>query len=187
MTQMILFLLIGAVLLASLLLLARRGSRPEGGAEALIAARQALKQLQISLLPSEMIGRLMAVEDFEFVASNAPGPVNSLFRRWRKKIVLAWIHQVRHQVKSLQRFHLGAARYYARLSFRSEVSLAIDFASLLVACRTMQILVWIFGPLAAPRMAGATAAFGLRICEVSENALAFLNAPNAVLERSLIS
>jgi hypothetical protein len=187
MIQMILFLFIGAVLFASLLLLARRGSRPEGGAGALIAARQALTQLQTSLLPPETVDRLMAVEDFEFVASAAPGPVTSLFCRQRKRIVLAWIQQVRRQIKSLRQFHLGAARFYARLSFWSEVSLAIDFASLLIACRALQILVWIGGPLAAPRMAGATAAAGLRICEVSEQALAFLNAPNPPLERTLAS
>jgi len=187
MIQLIVFLFIGAVLFASLLLLARRSSRPEGGAETLIAARQALKQLQTSLLPPEMVDRLMAVEDFEFVAFAAPGPVNRVFRRQRKRIVLTWIHQVQHQIKSLRRFHLGAARFYARLSFRSEVSLAIDFASLLIACRALRVLVWIGGPLAAPRMAGATAAAALRICEVSEHALAFLNAPNPPLERTLAS
>lgn len=187
MIQLILFLFIGAVLFASLLLLARRNSRPEGGAEALVVARQALNHLQTSLLPPEIVDRLMAVEDFEFVAFAAPGPVNRVFRHQRKKIVLAWIHQVRNQIKSLRRFHLGAARFYARLSFRSEVSLAIDFASLLIACRALQILVWIGGPLAAPRMAGATAAAGLRICEISEHALAFLNAPNPPLERPLAS
>jgi hypothetical protein len=181
---MILFLLIGAVLFASLLLLARRGSRPEGGAEALIAARQALKQLQTSLLPPQMVDRLLAVEDFEFVAFAAPSPVNSNFRHQRKRIVLAWIHQVRQQIKSLRRFHLGAARFYARLSFRSELSLAIDFATLLIVCRTLQILVRIFGPLAARRMAGSTATVALRICAVSEHALAFLNAPTP-LERQL--
>lgn len=187
MTQTILFLVIGVVLFASLLLLARRGSRPEGGAEALVAASQALKQLQTSLLPPEMVDRLMAAEDFDFVAFAAPGLVNSLFRSQRKKIVLTWINQVRQQIKSLRRFHLGAARFYVRPSFWSEVSLAIDFASLLIACRALQLLVSIGGPLAAPRMAGATAAAGLRICAVSEHALAFLNAPNSPLERQTLA
>ncbi|MGH9715903.1 MAG: hypothetical protein ACRD4R_04125 [Candidatus Acidiferrales bacterium] len=178
MIQMILFSFVGALLFASLILFVLRSSRPEGGAEALVQARKALTQLQTALLPAEIVDRFCSSEDYEFVASIGSARVNSFFCRQRKKIVLAWIGQVRRQIKGLRRFHLGAARFYARLTFRSEVSLAIDFAILLIACRALQILVWIGGPRVAPRMVGATAAAGLRICEISGHALAFLAVPN---------
>lgn len=180
MIQLILFLFIGALLFASLLFFLRR--RPEGGAQALFEARQALTHLQAALLAPELVSRFWDASDFEYVASAAPEPVNSLFRRERKRIVLAWICQVRRHIKTLRRFHLGVARFYARLDLRSEVSLAIDFASLLIACRALQVLVWIGGPLVAPRMVGATTAAALRICDISEHALDFLNVPNQPVE-----
>lgn len=185
MIQLILFLAIGALLLGSLLVLARRGSRPEGGAEALVEARQALTQLQTGLLPPELVGRFLAADDFEFVAAHAPRPVYELFCHERKKIILAWLGQVRHQIKALRRFHLGAARFYARMGLRSEIALALDFARLLMACRALEMLVYFGGPRIAPRMLGATAAAGRRICEVYEQALAFLTVPANATNRSV--
>jgi hypothetical protein len=187
MIQLILFLLVAALLLASLLLLARRSSRAEGGAEALVEARQALTYLQTGLLPPEIIGRFFASEDFEFVASaGAPG-VYSLFCHERQKIVLAWLAQVRMQVNALRRFHLGAARFYARLTLRSEVALAADFASLLITCRVLQVLVYLGGPRIAPNTIGAAAAAGLRICDAYQEALAFLSARPPAVNRSIAS
>lgn len=186
MIQLILFLFIGVLLLASLLILARRSGRPEGGAESLVEARQALKHLQSGLLPTELVDRFFAAEDFEFVASAAPPDVNALFRRERKKIVLAWIGQVRQQIRSLRRFHLGAARFYSRLSLGSEMALAMDFAKLLITCRALQLLVYVGGARVAPRMIAATAAVGWRICDVTERALAFLKVPSQA-ERSIAS
>jgi hypothetical protein len=187
MIQLILFLGIGLLLLTSLLFLARRSPRPEGGAEALVEARQALTELQTSLLPPDLVNRFFSEGDFEYVASVAPGPVNALFRRERKKIVLAWVDQVRRQIQSLRRFHLGAARFYARMGLGSEISLAMDFTSLLIACRALQVLVYFGGPRVAPRMIGTTAAAGMKICQVYEEALAFLSAPSPMADRSIAS
>jgi hypothetical protein len=186
MIQLVLFLFIAVALLASLLLLARRGSRPEGGAEALVEARQALDYLQTGLLLPDTVRRFFDDQDFEFVASTTPA-VYSLFCRERQKIVLAWLNQVHLQVRTLRRFHLGAARFYARLGLRSEVALAMDFASLLITCRILQVLVYLGGPRIAPKTVGAAASAGLRICNAYEKALAFLSAPAGVVNRSIAS
>lgn len=187
MIQLILFLAIGALLFVSLLILARRGSHPEGGAEALVQARQALTHLHDNLLPPELIGRFLSAEDFQYVASAAPPDAHALFYRERRKIIIAWLGQVRCQIKILRRFHLGAARFYARMGLRSEVALAIDFASILLTCRALQILVYFGGPRIAPQMVGATVATGLRICEAYDSALAFLTAPAPIEDRSIAS
>ncbi len=187
MIELILFLAVGVLLFGSLLLLTRRGPRPEGGAEALVEARQALTYLETSLLPTPLVSRFLAPEDYEFVASVAPRAVYFRFCRERRGIVLGWIGQVRHQIKILRRFHLGAARFYARVGLRSELFLAMNFASLLIACRALQILVYVGGPRVAPRMLGTTAASGLRICRAYEEALAFLASPPAIASRSIAS
>jgi len=187
MLDLLTILFIGAFLVASLILVALRGYGPEGGAEALVRTRQALTQMQTNLLSPEVSARFSSSDDFEFVAGAAPARVYKLFRSERRKIMLAWIEQIRQQAYTLLRFHLGAARFYNRLSFRSEVFLAMDFASLLITCGALRILVYCGGPPVAPRMIGAAAAAGLRISELSERALAFLNAPEPPVERSVAS
>lgn len=179
MIQLVLFLLVGVLLLFSLLFLARRSPRAEGGGQALAEARQALNTLQVNLLPPELVGRIFAKDDLEYVMSAAPERVREMFFRERKRVALFWVEQVRRQVVSLRHFHLGAARFYSRLSFRTEITLALDFAALLFACRALQGLLYFGGPYAAPRMIGMTMATAARVCEISEKSLAFLNPAQA--------
>jgi hypothetical protein len=173
--QLILFLLIGALLFASLIFLVWRSPRAEDGSTALVQARQALMALQTGLLPMELIGRIFAREDLEYVRSQAPEPVCSMFLRERKVVALAWAAQVRREILSLMRFHLGSARFYARLSFRTELALALQFGGLLLACRALQTVLYIAGPYAAPRIVGLTVATAAQVCTISEQSLAFLN------------
>lgn len=186
MIQLILFLLVGVLLLVSLFFLTRRGARGEGGAQALVEARQALNNLQLGLLPPELVGRMFAKDDLEYVISATPERVREMFVRERKRVALSWVDQVRRQIVNLRRFHLGAARFYSRLSIRSEMALALDFAALLLACRALQALLYLRGPYAAPRMIGMTMAVAARVCQVSEKSLAFLNPayPNRLGDRS---
>jgi hypothetical protein len=174
MIQLILFLFVGALLFSSIFFVSRRNPQTEGTSKVLVEARQALSALQVGLLPPELVGRIFAREDFEYVLSQTPKHVQELFCRERKKIALAWVDQVRSQIGTLKRFHLGAARYYAKLNFRTEMELAFDFAALLLACRALQVFLYVRGPYAAPRMVQATAAAAARLCGVSERALAFL-------------
>ena len=176
MITLVFFLAVAAFLFSSLFFLARRKPRAEGGSFALVEARQALSTLQSGLLPAELVKRIFAEDDWEFVRSEAPQPVRTLFMEERKKTALLWIDQVRVQVRNLQRFHRGSARSYAHLSPRTELELALSFAGLLGACRLLQALIYIGGPYAATRMVGAMATAAARICEISERSLAFLNA-----------
>lgn len=171
---MISFLVIGALLLFSLYSLARRGRRAEGGSGAMVQAKQALNSLQSGLLPPELVGRIFARQDLEYVESHSPIEIRELFLEERKQVALSWVSRVRKQVLSLRRFHLGSARFYARLSVRTELSLAVDFAILLCACRVLQISMFFGGPYAAPGIVGSTAATATRVCKVSEESLAFL-------------
>jgi hypothetical protein len=173
--QLILFLSIGALLFLSLIFLVWRSPRAEKGSAVLVEARQALVALQTGLLPTELIGRIFAREDLEYVRSQAPARVCAMLLSERKVIALAWAEQIRKQVLNLMRFHLGSARFYARLSFRTELALALQFAGLLLACRALQMALYVGGPYAAPRIVGATVATAVQVCSISERSLAFLN------------
>jgi len=174
--QLIFFLSIGVLLFASLFFLARRNPRPEGSSGALIEARQALVALQAGLLPIELVQRIFAEQDWEYVRSESPAAVRELFMEERKKVALLWVDQVRAQIRSLSRFHRGSARSYARLNPRLEMELALGFAGLTFACRVLRVIVYVGGPYAAPRMVGAMANAASRTCKISEQSLAFLNA-----------
>ncbi len=174
MIQLISFLVIGALLLVSLYSFAWRSQRAEGGSGAMLEARQAVNALQAGLLPPELVGRIFNRQDLEYVESQTSAEIRELFLEERKKIALFWVGRVRKQVLSLQRFHLGSARFYARLSLRTELSLAVDFTTLLFACRALQVFLYFRGPYAAPGIVGSTAATASRVCTISAKSLSFL-------------
>jgi hypothetical protein len=171
--ELILFVLVGAGLFVSLYLVGRRSPRAEGSAQELLNARQALSTLQEGLLSPEMVERIFASEDLEYV-SGSPVQVRRLFLAERRGIALSWVTQMRTQILSLKKFHLGSARFHAGLRLRTEMRLAAEFVALLCMCRALQLALYFRGPYAAPAMVGrATAAAG-RVCEVSGKSLSFL-------------
>jgi hypothetical protein len=181
------YLAIAAGLAASLVSLALR-KRVEGGSDAMVKAKHALSTLQTGLLPAELMGRLTDRADLAFVEAQGSEEIRDLFLAERKQVVLSWIGRVRGQIKDLQEFHLGSARFYAGLSLATEIGLAVDFMKLRAACRMLQMSVLVGGPYAAPRMVQAMAATATRVCDVSERSLAFLTPAFAVpaAEQALI-
>jgi hypothetical protein len=173
--QLIFFFAVGAGLLALLFVLARRAPAPEGSAQALVEAQRALETLQSGLLPPELVQRIFAKDDLNFVGANAPRSIREVFLRDRKQIALAWSNRLRNQVLRLKDYHFRRSRFYSQLSFATEISLAISFAALLLQCRMLQLLLLVGGPYAAPNIVGRTVAAATRICEVSEKSLAFLS------------
>lgn len=179
MMELVLFLVLGAGLILFLFVLARRNRRPEGGAQVVFEARQALVALQVELLPPEILQRIFEKRDLQYVVAEAPVEIQELFLRERQRIVHSWIHRVRKQILSLKEFHLGAARFYAGLSPQTELRLASEFFVLLGICRALQIVVRWRGPYAAPRMVGRLAEAAGRVCDLSEKSLDFLKPSQA--------
>ena len=177
MIQLLFFLTVGGVLFAFLLLLARRG-RAEGGAQALVSARQALFTLQTELLPAGLVERIFAQDDLDFVTSEGFPEIRGIFLKDRRKVAILWIERVRDQIRLLRYLHLGSARFYARLDFKTELFLAGDFALLFVSCWALQAVFVMGGAYAAPGMVGTVAAAAGRVCEISKQSLAFLATPD---------
>jgi hypothetical protein len=172
-TQLISFIAIAIGLGVSLASLVLR-KRVEGGSDAMVKAKQALSSLQAGLLPAEMVARIFDRTDLVYVESQSSNDIREMFMSERKLVVLCWIRRVRQEVDDLRNFHLGSARFYAGLSLTTEISLGFDFAMLLLACRALQVSVYLGGPYAAPRMVASTAAIANRVCAISERSLAFL-------------
>jgi hypothetical protein len=172
--QLILFLVIGALLLFALFFLARRPAQPEGGAQEMLDASRALSSLQMELLPPEMVARIFARDDLDYINSSASEEVRAIFLAERERIALSWVSYLRRNILSLRRFHLGSARLHAGLSFSAEVSLAVDFAVLLFACRVLEIMLRVRGPYGATQIVRATAAGAARVCQISESSLGLI-------------
>ncbi|MGB0034851.1 MAG: hypothetical protein WBP79_05190 [Candidatus Acidiferrales bacterium] len=178
MTLLIFFLSIAAGLMLVLIMLARRGSRPEGSAQGLVEAQHALRSLQHDLLPPELIERIFAEQDRDYIASSVPLSVQELFIEERRKIAFSWVRQVRSGILSLRSFHRSQARFYARMTFGTEIELALHFAALLAFCRTLQVVLYFGGPYAAPKMVGKTVGIAEGLCRASEKSLAFMKPPS---------
>lgn len=179
MIELILFLLVGALLLLSVLLFARRSSGAEGAGEILVEAQQALKTLQRGLLSAAIVSRIFGADDLEYVRRNAPQNIQELFARERRRIALDWLQHVRLQVFRLQRFHRETARFYSELNMRTELELALNFLALALACRALQMALFLRGPYPAPRIVESATAIAAKICTISEKSLAFLTLPGS--------
>src|ERR1700683_3037376 len=175
MIQLIISLVVGLALAVSLYFFARRVKpSAEGSAKQLREARQTLDSLQFGLLPSDLVHRIFAREDLEYIRRAAPPQVQSLFLSERKDISLAWVRRVRGAILSLLRFHRGHARLYAQLNFSTELLLAINFARLLMVCRILEMALYLRGPYAAPGMVRTVASTAGTVCTISEKSLVFL-------------
>ncbi len=175
MIALILSLLVGGGLLGILVLLARRANPPvEGSAQNLVEARQTLDMVQLGLLPRDLVERIFATRDLEYVTRVAPPGVQRAFLRERKRIAIAWVGRLRSSFVRLMRLHRTQARVYPHLSLRKEIALGLNFVALLATCSVLQIVFRLRGPYAAPRMLETATAAAARVCMISEESLAFL-------------
>lgn len=175
MIQLILFLLVAAVLFVSLYFLARHSSGTEGNSKTSHDARLLLSSLQNGLLPPELVARIFATDDLDFITAQNQEGLESFFLAERKRVALSWILQVRNHTLNLRRFHNTSARFYARLNLAAEIRLAADFQMLLLACRLLEAIVRVGGPFAVPSFIGSTTAMANRICAISDRSLEVLN------------
>lgn len=173
MIQLVLFVAVGVGFLFILYIFAR-GRRLEGSGKSVLKARHALIALQDGLLPSEIVERIFAKADYEYVIAANDACVRELFLGERREIALSWVKQVQQQVLSLKEFHSGSARFYSRLSLQAETRLALEFFTLLCTCRALQITLSLRGPYAAPGMVGRAVATAARVCDASEKTMSFL-------------
>jgi hypothetical protein len=177
MIQLTFSLLVGFALLVILYFFVRGGKvSAEGSAQQLREARQTLDSLQFGLLPNDLVHRIFAKEDLEYVRRAAPSQVVSLFLSERKDISLAWVRRVRGAILGLMRFHRGHARLYAQLNLSTELLLAFNFVRLLTVCRLLEIALYVRGPYAAPGMVRTVAVAAGKVCTISEKSLVFLKA-----------
>jgi hypothetical protein len=175
MTQLVIFLgvVVGLVVLL-LVAMRRQPARAAGSAVELVTAKKTLESLQLGLLAPELVDQVFGRKDLSYIATIGSNKIRNLFLSERKHLALAWIRQVRRQVRALKDFHVSRSRMFTQMSRWKEISLALDFASLKIRCDVLRFLLQWGGPHAAPDFARRTAAIAGRVCSTLDQSFAFL-------------
>lgn len=181
MTILLFFIFVGLSFLAILFMLISRppANSPEGSAQSLQAAHNNLSRLQHSLLSTRIVEAIFSDSDLYYVRQTGSPEVLHLFLTERRRIALLWVSEIRAQIVSLSRFHRAQSGFYSDLSFAAELSLVRGFWTLLLACRGLQLLIFLRGPFAARSVAIRTLATAERLCELAGQPIAFLNTYSA--------
>lgn len=168
MTQIILSLLVGLLLLSLMLYWLLRGETASNDAP---AAWDALDCLRASLLPACLIDRILDYSDFTFVREQMDQRILRLFETERKAIALDWLRYTRLEVKSVMTFHVKSARHDARLLVMLEIRLALEYVGFLLACAALGMLIRMRDPFRALNFVRYTVTAAARFCAASENIL----------------
>jgi hypothetical protein len=137
---------LGSALLLLMVLLAKRGSA---------AAREMSSGLDVSLLddevgvdpcPPEFVTRIFAPDDWEFVRGTNSLELQKLFRRERKVVALAWVHQTSSAIRRVMREHTEITRQSHDLNFATETKLVLLYGQLMLICGMLFLAIQSAGP-----------------------------------------
>lgn len=138
-------LLLGTILLFLLLFLAARGS---------LGARE-WSRSDVPLLdddtaldpcPPEIVARIFSSEDWEFVTATKSLQLEKLFRRERKRVALAWVHQTSTSIRRIMREHTQATRQSQDLHIATETKVVLLYAQLMFLCGALFLAIQSAGP-----------------------------------------
>lgn len=175
MRQLLPFLAIGLLLLTLLLLLAQRSTRPSAFSRERSVAREALTALQLEFPPRDLVERIFASQDWDFVSNQTRVQIRHTFLQERKAIALSWLRQTRKQAGRLMDFHLSAVRRNINLSPAVEIKLAANYLLFLLVCQFLLGLIWLRGPFGARRLVGYAVGVAEQLWFVSAQLLSSLD------------
>lgn len=168
MTQIILSLIIGVLLLGLMLYWLLQ---EEAASKDVTAAWDALGCLRSRLLPACLIDRILDHSDFVFVREQMDRRILHLFETERKLLALEWLRYTRLEVKLLMAFHVKSARHEARLPVMLEIRLAFEYVGFLLACAALGMLIRMRDPFRARDFVRHTVTAAARFCAASEKIL----------------
>lgn len=134
---------LGLLLLAALWMVARR----RAGDLDLDETPFEGSEFMIRLPAPGLLGRCLSVEDIQYAASLPSQAVLRLLLRERRRLVLAWLRQTRHQAGRLFHLHVRGVRDAADLRPGAELVLLFHFGLFLLVYQILLAVVWLYGPL----------------------------------------
>jgi hypothetical protein len=175
MTEAFFFLSVGLAFLGVLVFWAQRRQEPTAGGRSISKTQEILIAVQ-SGLPSRAVGeRIFALQDWEFVLSQAAPPIRQRFLRERKAMALSWLWQIREGLRQLMLFHKRAVRGSIQLNPAVEVRLAVNFHLFLLVYNLLWLLIWLRGPFLARVVISHAGRFADQFAGLSGGVLADLD------------
>lgn len=147
MNWLVLFLGVALALLVLLLLWLRQpgmGTRDQD----LTAVREGLAALNMGAAPRDLVARIFAQEDLDYVRRNTPGDVLPLFLSERRKLAILWLRSTKLRVQEVMVLYRRAVRGSNSLRAVVEVRPAVNYALFLLSFELMRGVVWMLGPFA---------------------------------------
>lgn len=154
MSQALILLAIGFLLVASLVYLLRRREAEADDVSWLQEGNSARPSAPLEDRKKEQVDRIFGREDWDFIRSGTSTRVQRLFLRERKGIALSWLSQLRRQARAGMDFHVTRVRASEELEPLVELRLAIDYYAFLAKCGLIAAIVQVGGPVALRGMAG---------------------------------
>lgn len=175
MTGTLLFLVVGSFLLVVLYVYVRRSGSSDNKIAGPAQAYQALKTLQLELLPDWFVDRLFSGEDWEFARSQRVPEVLRLLDAERKSVALSWLRQTRDYVTKLMDYHVTLSRQRPDLKPSTEIGLTMEYMRFQVVCRLLAAMIRVLGPAHVRALAERAAGMATHLGDVSETLLARLD------------
>lgn len=172
MTDTILFLAVGSLLLIALLAFLRRSDSAEHKLADSTEAYEALNALQSELLPDWFVDRLFSKEDWEFARSQEIPELLQLFDAERESVALSWLRQTQNYVAQLMDFHVRLSRQRPDLRPSTEVKLTLEYMQFQFLCKLLAAMIRIVGPVRVRAVAERAVGVATHLGELSETLLA---------------
>jgi hypothetical protein len=145
---------IGVLLVASLVFLLFGRGRDKDDVSWPPEGSSALPPAQLEDCRKKQINQIFGREDWDFIRTCTPEPVQRLFLKERKGIALSWLAQLRKHARTSMHLHLATARASEELEPLAELKLAIDYYAFLAKCELIAAILRLGGPMALRDMVG---------------------------------
>lgn len=151
MTGTIISLALGGLLGVLLILVLLR---PKAGASDLTsppAACPSVSTVAWEQREGQILDRIFATEDWDFLDGRCPAEAQRVFREERRQIALYWLSLVQNQAKAAMRHHVSQARRLVGLQPALECKIAFSYLFFRLNCRILAIMVLVRGPVGLQR------------------------------------
>lgn len=118
---------------------------------------QVLIQLNLALPSPEVVQRIFATEDSEFISRESNRRLNVLFLAERKRLAVAWLRRTREVLRRLMSLHLKVVRQSAGSSLATEIQLGVNYSFFVLTYCFLMILILLRGPFWASSVIGLAA------------------------------
>ena len=156
----------GAVLLLLLMVATLRGwlaSRQSG------LDRAATQEDASEPCPAEVVDRVFARADWEFVRGLQARGIERLFQQERKAIALVWVGQTSALMQRVIGEHARAARQSKNLEFSTEINIVAQFLVLMAVCGILSAAIQIAGPMSLGGLAHFAQKLSQRMSRLQES------------------